>query len=494
MAGKELAAKLSPVDGKPIAEFCQAAGLGGRREALSRLRRLLVERRGAIVATITRETGKPLVESYFEVVEALECLKFMPARAAKLLRERRVVLKQPTFFLKKVRQVWEPYGVVGLISPWNFPFSIPMGELLQALAAGNTVVFKPSEWTPFTGLLLGRLLTDAGLPPGVVNVVTGDGRTGAALVAAAIDKVAFTGSVPTGLAIGRAAAERGIPASMELGGKDPAIVRADADLATAPEGVLWGAVMNCGQGCSAVERVYVERGIHDAFVERLAAACKRLVVGDGAEPATSVGPLINPAQRAKVCAQIEDAVHRGARVVCGGEAPARLAASGGWFLEPTVLANVDHTMAVMREETFGPVVPVMAYAGEDEAVRLANDCVYGLGASIWTRDLAGAEALARRLRAGNVWVNDVLFSHAAPETTWGGTGLSGHGYTHGDAGLLTYVHPKWISIDGSTAPKDGWYPYGPERREFADAVVELLYGHDLLKRARAIPRALRGMR
>ncbi|MBI2945234.1 MAG: aldehyde dehydrogenase family protein [Candidatus Wallbacteria bacterium] len=434
-----------------------------------------------------------MVESFFEVLTALEWACWIPARAAKLLRERRLFLPQPTFLLKRCRALLEPYGVVGLISPWNFPLAIPVGEMLQALAAGNTVVFKPSEWTPFTGLLQGRLFAEAGLPPGVLNVVTGDGQTGSALVDADVDKIAFTGSVETGHRILAVASTRGVPVSMELGGKDAAIVLADADLRTAPLGVLWGACMNTGQGCSAVERVYVDRRIHDEFVERLADSCRALVVGNGADARTEVGPLISAVQLGKVRGQLDDAVARGARVVTGGGRPADVP-EAGYFLEPTVLAGVDHSMSVMREETFGPVVPVMPFDGEDEAVRLANDCIYGLGASIWSRDVARAEVLARRLKAGNVWVNDVLFSHAAPQMPWGGTGLSGHGYTHGDAGLFNYVHPKQISVDGSTRAKDGWYPYGAERLEFAKSVVELLHSRDWLRRLRQVPRALKGMR
>jgi succinate-semialdehyde dehydrogenase/glutarate-semialdehyde dehydrogenase len=462
----------------------------GRAQVLRRARQLLVREADRIAQLVTLETGKPFIESLFEVAGALGAFEYVEKNGPRLLAPRTFRLGTPNFALKSNACCYYPHGVCALIMPWNFPLAIPAGELAQALVGGNAVVFKPSELSPFTGLALGELFLEAGLPPGLLNVVTGDGRTGASLVAAQIDKVSFTGSFETGTRLMASCAARGIPLTAELGGKDPAIVLEDADLDSASRGIVWAAMMNCGQACASAERIYVAKPLHDEFVQRLASLASALKVGNGMDSSVEVGPLIVERQFEKVRSHVDDALARGARAATGGKPLPEL---GPLFFAPTVLAGVDQSMAVMREETFGPVAPVMSFDTAEEAAGLANDSPYALGASIWTRDAVRGQALAGRLRAGMVWINDALFSHAAPETPWGGPGQSGNSRTHGPWGILNYVRMQYVSTDRYTSTlKDGWYPYGPDRIGYTKAALDLLFRSGFSRKLGALPTLLRG--
>jgi acyl-CoA reductase-like NAD-dependent aldehyde dehydrogenase len=379
--------------------------------------------------------------------------------------------------LKRGRLVREPHGVVGIISPWNYPFSIPATETLAALVAGNAVVLKPSEFTSLVALELESLLHSAGVPADIFKVVVGDGATGAALLQSQIDKLVFTGSVATGKRIAAAAAERLLPVVLELGGKDPMIVLEDADVDVASSAAVWGAFVNAGQACLSVERCYVHRNLYEPFLKACVEKTKRLRVGRGMDPNTDVGPMIHERQLQIVESHVEDAKERGARVLAGGK---RLPELGVNFFAPTVLMDVSQTMRIMREETFGPVLPVMAFDSDDRAVRLANDSEYGLAASVWTRNAARGESLARRIHAGTVMVNDVVSCFGISEAPHGGAKASGLGRTHGRFGLEEMVRVKYLDTDRMPGMKKvWWYGYGPDFAQQMEGFLDMQFARSV---------------
>jgi acyl-CoA reductase-like NAD-dependent aldehyde dehydrogenase len=424
-------------------------GVRKRIAVLREFQRKLHEKKSQIAEAITQEAGKPVAEALTtEVLVVLDAARFLIDNAYRLLRDEPVPHGNLATMLKSGRLVREPYGVMGIISPWNYPFSIPATETLAALVAGNAVVLKPSEFTSLVALELESLLHAAGVPKDVFQVVIGDGATGAALIHSqgetGIDKLVFTGSVATGKRIAAVAAERLLPVVLELGGKDPMLVLDDADVDVASSAAVWGAFVNAGQTCLSVERCYVHHSLYEEFLRACAEKTKKLRVGHGFDREIDVGPMIHERQLRIVEAQVEDAVARGARVVAGGS---RLPALGKNFYKPTVLADVTHEMSIMREETFGPVLPVMAFDKDDEAVRLANDSEYGLAASVWTRDRARGERLARRIQAGTVMVNDVVSCFGISEAPHGGVKSSGVGRAHGRFGLEEMVRLKYLDTD-----------------------------------------------
>ncbi len=452
------------------------AGLGVRRRVkiLRDFQRRLYDRKDAVAELITREAGKPVAEALLtEVLVVLDATGFLIENAYALLRDEPVPHAN---LIMKAKRGWlrrEPYGVVGIISPWNYPFSIPATESLAALVAGNSVVLKPSECTPLCALELRDLLLAAGVPKDVFQVVVGEGPVGAALTAAAIDKLVFTGSVPTGKRVAQAAAARLLPVVLELGGKDPMIVLDDADVDVVSSAAVWGGFVNCGQACLSVERCYVHRSLYESFLEACVAKTEQLRLGNGLDPQTDVGPLIHQRQLQIVEAHVEEARSRGARVLIGGWRRPDL---GPNFYAPTVLADVDHSMRVMREETFGPVLPVMPFDTEEKAIRLANDSEFGLSASIWTSDRARGEALARQVQAGTVMVNDVLTCFGIREAPHGGMKASGIGRSHGRFGLQEMVRLKYV--DSDLAPgmrKVWWFGYGEDFTRQMEGFVDFLF-------------------
>jgi succinate-semialdehyde dehydrogenase/glutarate-semialdehyde dehydrogenase len=369
--------------------------------------------------------------------------------------------------------------VIGIISPWNYPFSIPATETLAALVAGNAVVLKPSELTPLVALELASLLHSAGVPENVFQVVAGAGEAGAALLKSPIDKLIFTGSVATGKRIAAVAAERLLPVVLELGGKDPMLVLDDADVDVASSAAVWGAFVNAGQACLSVERCYVHRSLYESFAKACAEKTKQLRVGNGMDAQTDVGPMIQERQVRIVELHVEDAKARGARVLAGGT---RLPELGVNFYAPTVLADVTQDMRIMREETFGPVLPVMACVDDDEAVRLANDSEYGLAASVWTRDRKRGERLARRIHAGTVMVNDVISCFGISEAPHGGVKASGVGRTHGRFGLDEMVRVKYLDMDGMPGMKKvWWHGYGESFRRQMEGFLDMQFGRGLAR-------------
>jgi acyl-CoA reductase-like NAD-dependent aldehyde dehydrogenase len=479
------------------ARAAQAAWAGvGVRKRIAVLREFqlrLQEKKSEIAEAITREAGKPVAEALTtEVLVVLDAARFLIDNAFHLLHDEPLTHGNLATKLKRGRLVREPYGVVGIISPWNYPFSIPATETLAALVAGNAVVLKPSEFTSLTALELESLLHAAGLPRDVFQVVVGDGATGAALIhsetgESKIDKLVFTGSVATGKRIAGAAAERLLPVVLELGGKDPMLVLQDADADIASSAAVWGAFVNAGQTCLSVERCYVHCSLYEEFLRACVEKTKKLRVGDGRYPETDVGPMIHERQLRIVEAHVEDAVRRGARVLAGG---ARLPELGKNFYKPTVLADVTQEMGIMREETFGPVLPVMAFDSDEEAVKLANDSEYGLAASVWTRDRARGERLARRIQAGTVMVNDVVSCFGISEAPHGGVKSSGVGRAHGRFGLEEMVRLKYLDSDLVPGMKKvWWYGYSASFARQMEGFIDFQFARGLGERLRGMLRA-----
>ena len=460
-----------------------ATPLVTRLKAIRRFQKLVSEQKDAIAEVITRESGKPLAEAIAtEVLVVLDATRFLLDATPGFLRPEPVPHANPAMKIKRGMLCREPYGVIGIISPWNYPFSLPSVLALTALATGNAVVVKPSEFTPFSSLELERLLGQAGVDSDLLQVVTGEAATGAAVLQSPIDKLLFTGSVATGKRVAEAAAGRLLPVVLELGGKDPMIVLEDADIDVASSAAVWGAFMNAGQTCLSVERCYVQESIYDDFLKACVAKTAKLRLGPGTDPATDVGPMIHQRQLRIVEDQVNDAVRRGSRLVAGGKALPQLGAN---FFAPTILGGVDHSMTIMREETFGPVLPLRSFKTEDEAIQLANDSEFGLAASIWTRDRGRGEALARRVNAGTVMVNDLIACFGISEAPHGGIKSSGIGRTHGRFGLEEMVWPKYVDSDRLPRMKKmWWYGYGPVFKQQMVGFIDLLFSKNLINRMR----------
>ena len=425
---------------------------GAERAAI--LRRIadgIAARTRELAAIEVRDNGKPMPEAIWDIEDAAGCFAYYADLAEGLDGEgEAIALSHPDFRSRVVR---EPVGVAALVIPWNFPLLMAAWKVAPALAAGCTVVLKPSELTPLSALELPGLMEDAGVPPGVFNLVMGDGRTGAALTAhPGVDKIAFTGSVPTGRKVMQAAAEDIKTVSLELGGKSPFVVFADSDIDDAVEWIMFGIFWNQGEVCSATSRVLVERPIFDRLLSRLVEEAARIPIGPGDREGVLLGALASEGQYRKVLAAIDKGVADGARLMCGGRRPDGI--DRGYFVEPTVFVDAPLDSDLWREETFGPVVCVHPFDTEEEAIRLANDSVYGLGAAVMSADTERADRVARAFRAGIVWVN--CSQPTFTEAPWGGYRQSGIGRELGRWGLENYLETKQITRWTKSAPW-GWY-------------------------------------
>ena len=399
---------------------------------------------------MTREGGKPFIENRDEVTWTAACFDYY----GEIARDNVGYLPAPIEAQQLALVIKEPVGTVACIVPWNYPLLLAAWKVAPALAAGNAVILKPSEETPLATRRMAELME--GLPEGLLQTIYGAGDVGEALVRhPGVDMVAFTGSQETGRKVGVAAAERLIPANLELGGKDPFIICDDVDVEIAAQGAVWAACLNAGQVCTSSERFYVMQSVVDDFVEASRSYVESLQIGDPMDEHTDIGPMINAKGREKVERHVGEAVQRGAKVIAGGERWGER----GFFYRPTILTGVEPSMRVMRDETFGPVVPVVEVGSLDEAIEQANSVPYGLGANVYTRDFEKMLKCMREIRAGTVWINDPLTDNdAAP---FGGQKGSGIGRELGREGLEAFQESKHVHIDPKVEKKEWWYPYGP---------------------------------
>ena len=405
-----------------------------------------------------------------ELLPTIDALHWIAKAGPEILDDEKI--EQPLFIKqKRARFTYEPLGVVGVIAPWNYPWSIPFGEVAMALMAGNGVVLKPASLTPLIGERIQWAFERAGVPEGLVRTVHGGGAVGQALVESSAAKIFFTGSVEVGRGVGVACAERMKGSVLELGGKDAMVVCADANLPNAISGCLWGGFANAGQTCSGIERVYVMREVADRFIAGVVAGAKALRVGDPMDPTTEIGPMVSHEQFEQVRVLVDDAVADGATLLCGGPA-------AGDYYYPAVLTDVNHDMRIMRDEIFGPVIPIVTVDSEEEAIRLANDSQFGLGASVWTMDRHRGGRIARRLETGMVWLNDHMYSHGACSCSWGGVKDSGLGRAHSKHGFYECVNIKLVAWEPSRTRNFWWHPYDESLAKAMDASAKLLYGRD----------------
>ena len=454
----------------------------------------MIERRSDEIARlVSEEVGKPLIEAYLsELTGPLDSCIWLAENAQRVLRDQTIELSNPLLAAKQSMVAFEPLGVVGIISPWNYPFAIAMMSILPCLIVGNTVVLKPSEKSPLVALKIVELFKEAGFPEGVVTIVTGDRTTGEALTRSHLARLIFTGSVEGGRNVMKQLAPNSTPLTLELGGKDAAIVLPDAPIDWTAQGLVWGAFTNAGQACASIERVYIIRSKNsDKLIEAIVAKTKQLQLGSPLDPHTDIGPIIDESQLSKIENQVKAAREAGATILCGGMRRDDL---GGFFYEPTVITNVNHSMELMQNETFGPVMPIMVVDSEDEAVELANDSEYGLCASVWGNKSERMDAIARDLNVGTVTINDCLVTHAIPQVPWGGSGKSGIGRSHSHFGLIDLVNIKHINKDfAGGAYRMWWHPYSKSRLATAQGGLKYLHGSLLHKPGALIKFLLNGL-
>jgi acyl-CoA reductase-like NAD-dependent aldehyde dehydrogenase len=472
---------LSPADVAELARKGRAAqpgwealGFGGRGRVLLRAQKWILDNADRVIRTIVSETGKTYEDAQFaELSYGAASFGFWAKNAEKYLADERV--HSASIFVKGKKLIlrYQPLGLIGVIGPWNYPLTNSFGDCIPALAAGNSVILKPSEITPLTSLLMAECLAECGLPDHVFQVATGRGATGAALVDE-VDMIMFTGSTATGKKIMAKAAETLTPVSLELGGKDPMIVLSDADLERAANTAVYYSMQNSGQTCISIERAYVEAPVYDEFVSKVTDKVKAIRQGVPGDAGTvEVGSMTFPPQIDKVEEHVKDAVAKGAKVLTGG----KRREGAGIFYEPTVLVDVNHDMECMTEETFGPTLPIMKVADAEEAIRLANDSPYGLGASVFSKDVKRGEAVARRVQSGAVCVNDALINYAALELPMGGVKASGLGSRHGPGGIRKYCSQQAICVSRLHPKRDvHTFPYKAKTTQRLLKLFNFVYG------------------
>jgi len=461
-----------------------------RAEIILRAREIVLAQLVDISKLISSETGKPAAEAMsMEVVPTLDLMFYFATNTARLLKPTKIDIGQYGFMGRTSRIVYKPVGIVGIISPWNFPWATPLDEIVMALMAGNAVVVKPSELTPLSALKIADVFKEAELPAGLLEVVTGDGSTGSALVDCGVNKIMFTGSVATGKRVAEAAAKSLTPVVLELGGKDPMIVLDDANIKNAARAAIWGGFCNSGQACASIERLYVHESIAARFTDAVVKEATALNQGPTNSDDIDVGAMTNERQLQIVEDHILDALQRGAKILLGGK---RVNYNHGWFHQPTVLANVDHSMKVMRDETFGPILPIMTFKTDEEAIQLANDSSFGLTACVFTTNISRGRRLAEQIEAGTVMVNEVVYTHALAQTPWGGVKQSGYGRTHGRLGLLELVTPQHIHVNSFPGVPDvWWFSYTDTARKLFRGLAKRFTTGSLIQGSLLLPQMLK---
>src|ERR1700676_2871348 len=461
-----------------------------RCKLLTALREKILASRNQLADAVVLESGKPRVEALFaDIFVALDTAAYFSRNAPQLLWPEKVPHHSTAAKAKSGRLIHEPLGVIGIISSWNYPLAIPISQIVPAIAAGNAVICKTSDFTPRCGALIEKLFADAGFPKNLVTIIQGAAEVGQALIDAKPDKILFTGSVATGRRVAESCAKHLIPTVLELGGKDAMLVLSDANLNVAASAAVWGSYTNCGQVCLSVERLFVEQSVAEKFAQLCVKKTKKLRLGPGSDPATDVGPLIRPQHVQRMSDLLADATQHGATILCGGHPRPDL---GPNFFEPTVITGVNDSMRLFQEETFGPILAIQSVRDAEEAVTRANDSPSALAASVWTTDADRGESIARRLRAGAVMVNDAISYFAIAEAPHGGCRLSGWGRTHGKAGLLEMVHPKYIDVDHMPGTqKPWWFRYGSDLNKAADAFLQFEFASTLLTKLRNAASAMK---
>jgi len=454
-----------------------------RQDYISNLTDIILQEREEIAELIAQEQGKPATEALgAEIIATLSSLQFLAKNAEKYLKPRKAPNQMILFTSKKSYFHFVPYGVIAVISPWNFPFSVPVPQIAAALVAGNTVVHKPAPSSVLIGRKIDEIFRKAGLPQGVFNSLFIRDQDASYLTGhPKVKKIIFTGSTQVGKKVMASAATNLTPVILELGGKDAAVVARDANIARAAKGIVWGAFFGSGQVCASVERVYVESPVAEKFINACIEEARKLKIGDPLDKDTEIGPMSNRAQLESVQAQIEDALEKGAEIVLGGKQR-----QPGFFFEPTILTNVNHSMRIMTEETFGPILPIMVVDSVDEAIRLANSTPFGLSAFGWTQSRKTAKKLLNDLQAGIVVINDSTFSWGEPTAPWGGIKVSGIGKTRAQFGLQEMVQIKYTSYDKSRNKTNlWWFPYNGSLLEIYHRAAELFFSRSLWQKIKA---------
>lgn len=458
-----------------------------RASALAGIGDYLLDQADAIARTIAADTGKTRIEALAtEVIPARIALSFYRRKAPRFLKPR--FLPPSSFLLanKWSRIVRVPYGVIGIIAPWNYPFAIPFSEIMMGLLAGNAVIFKAAGQSRRVAAVIESCLKHCPIPKGLFSLLPMPGcLAGPALLGAGIDKLFFTGSVAVGKQLMAKAAETLTPVSLELGGNDAMLVCDDADIERAVSGAVWAGLQNCGQSCGGVERIYVHELVYDAFIDRLKSRVESLRIGPDTDFSADIGAMTTERQMATVRMHLDDALSKGAVMAARSSMPE---GTGDNFMDAAVLVDVDHEMLLMREETFGPVLGVMKVRDMDEAIRLANDSIHGLTGSVWSGSGRRAEEIGRRIQAGVITINDHLVSHGMPETPWGGFKASGIGRTHGELGFQEMTQPQVIVHDVLGSAKRGlwWSPYSEAVYRGLKGALQVFYGSSPVQRAAGI--------
>jgi acyl-CoA reductase-like NAD-dependent aldehyde dehydrogenase len=455
-----------------------------RLRVLRKLQAVLIDSLDEITAVLNQDCGKSRQDAMIEVLVTVDVMDQYRKHAARWLQPRRV--PRGLYLFKNTYIRHQPYGVVGVLAPWNYPLALSIPPVISALIAGNTVMLKPSEVTAATGLLMDRLFQRVPELRPFIRVIHGDGSVGAALVAAKPDYIFLTGSTPTGRKVLQSAAEHLIPVACELGGKDAMIVLEDADIDAAALWGVWGANFNSGQTCMSVERVYVVESVYEQFLHKAVEATKNIRVGYSEELDSPyyMGPVTDPRQVKTIRTQLEEALAKGARVLIGGKI-------NKMFVEPTVMVNVDHSMLIMQEETFGPIMPVMRVRDEKEAIQLANDCSFGLGVSVWSRDLARAQRVASQVEASSVVINDTIAQFAVPMLPFGGIKNSGYGRIHGKEGLMQFTRPYAYAVGNAPYSWDvATILRRPGHYQAGAAIMRLAFGTSSRQRLEPVSKSL----
>jgi acyl-CoA reductase-like NAD-dependent aldehyde dehydrogenase len=452
----------------------EALGFSGRAALLRDMRRWLVKNRARAIQTLIDENGKTYEDAQLEILYCADALGFWAKKAPKWLADEQERPHSPLLFGRKIINRYVPYGVVGVIGPWNYPLINNFGDAVPALAAGNTVVLKPASLTPLSSMLMAEGMREVGVPEGVFLVATGSGGTVGGALVESVDMLHFTGSTEVGRGLMEAGAKRLLPVTLELGGKDPMVVLRDANVERAANAAVWGALQNAGQTCISVERVYVEGEAYEPFVAKVVEKVSKLRQGRGGGPGeVDLGALTSPEQVEVIEEHIRDAVEKGARIQTGG----KLRPGPGRFFEPTVLTDVDHSMKIMQEETFGPTLPIMKVDSEEEAIRLANDSTMGLDSSVFGGNTANAERVARQIQSGGVVVNDALTNYLAMEIPIGGVKESGIGARHGKYGIQKYCQRQNLVVTRFGLNREVYYfPYSKGAAKLTDVLIRVMFG------------------